>query len=138
MILVFVYNSYSQEEKEVIYLLFDEKSKEKCKIYVEQNYENNKGISFVKRYRSKKEKDNIIFYICEEIFYLDKRHQIDTCNFKYLQKIKFETLKAMNQKRKNSKYAFKNSVFKKIYLVENKNDKVIKYPVIWNTDMIQK
>jgi hypothetical protein len=128
----------SQNKKETVYLLFDNHSKEKCKIEVEQTYENKEGIDVVKKYRKEKERKNhITFYICEEIFTLDKKSKIDTCDVKYLSKIKFETLQTLESKRGISKYAFKNSVFKKIYLVEKQKDKIIKYPVVWTTDSVQ-
>lgn len=130
-------NLFSQSEKETVYLLFNKNNKEKCKINVEQTYENKKGISFVNKYRKEERKNRTIFYVCEEVFVLDRRDKIDTCNIKYLSKIKFETLQTMESKRGISKYAFKNSIFEKIYLVEKYKDKIIKYPVIWNTDLIE-
>lgn len=133
IIFLFTFNSYSQGEKEVVYLLFDNNSLEKCTL------EDGNGNKLkVNVYRKELRNDNTIFNICEEIFFLDKRYQIDTCSLEYLKKIKFETLKTIEYKRKHSKYVFKNSVFKKIYLVEKQKNKIIKYPVIWNTDMIEK
>ena len=70
---------------------------------------------------------------------LDKKDKIDTCSIKHINKIKFETLQTIKNKRKilKSEYFFKNSIFKKIYLIERFKDKIIKYPVIWNTDLIK-
>lgn len=130
---------YSQQEKkETVYLWFNNYSKEKCKIGVESTYENPKGIKIVNKYRKIERKKRITFYVCEESFLLDRRNKIDTCDIKYLSKIKFETLQTIESKRVVSKYAFKSSVFEKIYLIEKQKDRIIKYPVIWNTDLVQK
>ena len=50
--------SFSQSKKEVVYLIFDKNNTEKCKITVEQTYENKKVKSFVKKYQKEK-KNNI-------------------------------------------------------------------------------
>ena len=136
-ICLFVYNLHSQEKKETVFLLFDSNSKKTCKIEVESTYNNPKGIEIVSKYRKEYEKNHITFYICEEIFVLDRKSKIDTCDIKYLSKIKFETLQTIESKRAISKYAFKNSVFEKIYLLEKQKDRIIKYPVVWITDSVQ-
>lgn len=132
-ICLFVCISYSQEKKETVFLLFDSNNKETC-----ITGESTKFEEVVNKYRKVKRKKRIIFYICEESFILDRKNKIDTCDIKYLSKIKFETLKTIESKRVVSKHVFKNSVFEKIYLIEKQNDKIIKYPVIWNTDLVQK
>mgnify|MGYP006090942737 CR=1 FL=1 len=130
---LFVYNLHSQEKKETVFLLFDSNNKKTC-----STGESTKYGEIVNKYRKEERKNRTIFYICEEAFVLDKRDKIDTCNIKYLRKIKLETLQTIESKRGVSKYAFKNSIFEKIYLIEKQNNKIIKYPVIWNTDLIQK
>jgi len=60
--------SFSQSKKEVVYLIFDKNNTEKCKINVEQTYENKKVKSFVKKYEKEKKNDKIIFNICDEKF----------------------------------------------------------------------
>ncbi|MGG8496277.1 hypothetical protein ACQY1Q_07650 [Tenacibaculum sp. TC6] len=135
-IYLFIYslicNIHSQEKKETVYLLFDSKNKKTCIIG-----ESNKYGEIVKKYRKEERKNRITFFICKESFVLDKKDKIDTCDIKYLNKIKFETLQTMESKRGVSKYVFKNSIFEKIYLVEKYKDIIIKYPVIWNTDSTQ-
>lgn len=125
-------NIHSQEKKETVFLLFDSNNKKTCVIG-----ESTKYGETVKKYRKEKKEQRITFYICEEIFTLDRRSKIDTCNVKYLNNIKFETLQTMDSKRGASKYAFKNSVFEKIYLIEKYKNKIIKYPVVWSTDSTQ-
>lgn len=140
-ICLFIYNCCAQEKKETIYLLFDNNNKETCKIEAEFSSDNDEildGYKKIKKYRKIENKKRTTFYICEESFLLDRRNKIDTCDIKYLSTIKFETLQTIESKRVISKYAFKNSVFEKIFLIEKQKDKVIKYPVIWNTDLVQK
>ena len=62
--------SFSQSKKEVVYLIFDKNNTEKCKINVEQTYENKKVKSFVKKYEKEKKNDKIIFNICDENLFL--------------------------------------------------------------------
>ncbi len=139
ILLLSAVNLFSQSEKETAYLLFDTNEKEKCEISIEQTHKNKKEKGLIQKYRKEKIRDRITFYICEESFLLDKKSKIDTCNYKNLSKIKFETLETLKSKRKTlkSKYFFKNSVFNKIYLVEKQKSIIIKYPVIWNSDLIE-
>lgn len=132
--------TFSQDKKETGYLFFDKKSKEKCKVFTEQTARNKKGIEFVKKYTKKERDDQVTFFICQESFVLDKKQKIDTCSVSFLKKIKFETLESIEKKRSKAKNVsfFKNSVFDKLYLIEVFEDKMIKYPVIWNTDLIEK
>jgi hypothetical protein len=126
--------SFSQSKKEKIYLLFEPNNSEKFEI------EDGSGnILNINKYRKKTTKNYTTFYILEESFVLDKKDKIDTCSIKHINKIKFETLQTIKNKRKilKSEYFFKNSIFKKIYLIERFKDKIIKYPVIWNTDLIK-
>jgi hypothetical protein len=132
--LMFWVQTFSQSKKEIVYLLFKTNSSEKYK--VEDGNGNSRNIN---KYRKKKGKDRVTFYIYEESFVLDKKYKIDTCNIKYLNKIKFETVQTINNKKEvlKDKYFFKNSIFEKIYLVEKYKDKIIKYRTIWNTDLIE-
>ena len=132
-IYLFICNLHSQEKKETVFLLFDSNNKQKINIGESKKYG-----EIVNKYRKISKKKYITFYICDESFVLDNRYKIDTCDVKYLTKIKLETLQTMDIKRGASKYVFKNSVFEKIYLVEKLNNKIIKYPVIWNTDLTQR
>ena len=128
------------EEKETVYVLFDVKSNEKCTVEIEQTYDNKSGIEFVKKFRKKvKSNKKITFYICDEIFGLRKKQQIDTCSTQLLKKVAFKDLRYLNAQRDALKPVnfFKNSVFKKIYFIEPHDDYVIKYEVIWITDLIQ-
>lgn len=130
---------YCQEKKETIYLLFNNDNKEECKIGVESSYENPEGYRVVKRYRKKIREDGLVnFYICDEIFTLEKKKKIDTCNLKFLNTLNFETLEGIKSKRNNTANVFKNSVFKEIYLIEIYKNNFIKYPVIWSSDLTQK
>lgn len=124
-------------EKETVYVLFDTNSDEKCKIDVEQTYSKKQGIEFVKKFRKKAKKDR--FYICDEIFRLHRKGAIDTCNTDILKKITFKDMNYLNAKRDELKPVnfFKNSVFGKIYFIEPYKDYVVKYEVIWATDLIQ-
>jgi hypothetical protein len=126
--------SFSQSKKEKIYLLFEPNNSEKFEIK-----DGSGNILNINKYRKKTRKKYTTFYILEESFVLDKKDKIDTCSIKHINKIKFETLQTIKNKRKilKSEYFFKNSIFKKIYLIERFKDKIIKYPVIWNTDLIK-
>jgi hypothetical protein len=134
IILMFWGFSFSQSKKEKIYLLFEPNNSEKFEIK-----DGSGNILNINKYRKKTRKKYTTFYILEESFVLDKKDKIDTCSIKHINKIKFETLQTIKNKRKilKSEYFFKNSIFKKIYLIERFKDKIIKYPVIWNTDLIK-
>ena len=134
IILMFWGFSFSQKKKEKIYLLFEPNNSEKFEIK-----DGSGNILNINKYRKKTRKKYTTFYILEESFVLDKKDKIDTCSIKHINKIKFETLQTIKNKRKilKSEYFFKNSIFKKIYLIERFKDKIIKYPVIWNTDLIK-
>ncbi len=135
-------NGFSQSKKETVYLFFDSANNEKCKVEVEFSSDNDgklDGYSLIKKYRKEVYKKNITFYICKESFILDIKDKIDTCSTKYLNKIHFDTIETIEKKRVASKHinVFKNSVFQKIYIVEKLKDKIIKYPVIWTTDLVE-
>ena len=76
--------SFSLSKKEVVYLIFDKNNREKCKINVEQTYENKKEQSFVKTYEKEKKHDKIIFNICDEKFIFN----IKTKRFMYNKNLK--------------------------------------------------
>lgn len=67
LLFLFSINLFSQTKKEIVHLLFKSNTKEKCKIDVEQTYQNKKGVDFVKKYR--KEKDLLIFiFVMKDLF----------------------------------------------------------------------
>ena len=115
-----------------MFLLFDSNNKETCIIG-----ESIKHGTIVNKYRKEEGKNHITFYICEEIFVMDKKSKIDTCKIESLKNIKFETLKTLDDKRAKQVHVFKHSVFEKIFIVEKNKKNIIKYPVLWTTDLIQ-
>lgn len=122
----------SQNKKETIYLLFDNQSKEKCKIEVEQTYENKEGIDIVKKYKKEIREDFIYFRICDELFTFHKTKSFkDTCSIKaldHLKLVKFDYLR----RKYDSLFEFKHHVFKKIYFIEKiSKDKIVKHDVHW-------
>ena len=139
IILLSVVMHSQTSKKETIHLLFKHASLTTCKISSEETLANIDGTENVLKFRKKVGRSGILFYICEESFKFDRIGTIDTCDVKNLKSIKFETLHTLETKRNavQGKVFFKNSIFDKIYLVEVHGDKIVKYPVVWNTDLIQ-
>lgn len=134
IIILFPVLLWSQaEEKETVYVLFSLNNGEKC------NVEDGDGnVLSIKKFRKKMKVDR--FYICDEIFRLRRKGAIDTCSIKLLKETTFKDLKYLNEQRDKLKPVnfFKNSVFEKIYFIEPHKDYVIRYEVMWVTDLIQK
>ncbi len=121
------------KKKEIVYLLFNENKKEKCKIQVEQNYENSKGVDYVKRFRKKTNKNEVYFSVCNEDFIYTKGiSKTDTCSIKALKNIKIVSLDYLLKKYYTDN-ELKHHVFKKIYFIEKINEtKIVKYEVYWS------
>ncbi|MGG8498101.1 hypothetical protein ACQY1Q_16975 [Tenacibaculum sp. TC6] len=129
---------FSQENKETIYLLFNNDNKKTCKVETEFSHDNDGVIDGYKttgKYRKKNTKNFIYFNICDEKFSFNrKKNKVDTCNIYYLKNIKFSTIDYINKKVKSSNlgYLFKNSIFKNIYIIEKISEKtIVKYKVSW-------
>lgn len=134
MMLMFFINAFSQSKKETIYLLFDSNSRDKCKIEVEQTYENKKGIEFVKKYRKEKKRIGFIdFYICDEKFVFNKvKNKKNTCSINSIKKHTIKDIDYMKEKYQKGN-DFKHHAFEKIYIAEKISDeKFIKYEVYWS------
>lgn len=119
---------FSQSEKEKVYILFNETSKEIC------NKEDGRGNLFtIKIYKKKNKGKKINFYICDETFiYTEGKSERDTCNIKILTKVKLQNLDYLLRKYNESE-DFKHHVFEKIYIAEKISDeKFIKYEVYWS------
>ena len=137
LFLIVSFTCFSQKqakEKETVYLLFDEQSKEKCKVDVE-----GKGFLNMNKFR-KGYWDNgniIVFKICDETFTTHKTKSYkDTCSVKALDNLKFVDFDYL-VKKYDSVYEFKHHVFEKIYFIERiSKDKIIKYEVGWIDDII--
>jgi hypothetical protein len=123
------YKRYGSTKK-TIYLFFDRNSNETCKVLKDGGgYLDQKKFQKIKSFQSK---FRYRFYICNELFLLEKNKNIDTCTIEYLQNIKFSNVenlrKTINQV--NPLYPWK--VFKKVYIVEKiDEEKIVKYDVKW-------
>jgi len=134
MVLMVFINAFSQSKKETIYLLFDSYSRDKCKIEVEQTYENKKGIEIVKKYRKEKKRKGFIdFYICDEKFVFNKaKNKKNTCAISSKKKHNIKDIDYLKEKYQKGE-DFKHHVFEKIYIVEKiSKDKIVKYDVYWS------
>lgn len=126
--------SFSQSKKEVVYLIFDKNNTEKCKITVEQTYENKKVKSFVKKYQKEKKNDKIIFNICDEKFIFNYENQKrDSCKIKSLNKFNIKNLDYLKNKYVKGK-EFKHHTFEEINIIEIiSNNQIVKYyNVYWS------
>jgi hypothetical protein len=126
--------SFSQSKKEVVYLIFDKNNTEKCKINVEQTYENKKVKSFVKKYEKEKKNDKIIFNICDEKFIFNYENQKrDSCTIKSLNKFNIKNLDYLKNKYLKGK-DFKHHTFEQINIIEIiSNNQIVKYyNVYWS------
>ncbi|WP_299107170.1 hypothetical protein [uncultured Tenacibaculum sp.] len=121
-ICLFTYNSHSQEEKESIYLFFDLKNNKKC--IVEDGSGNKLSLNI---YRKELKKDKVIFHICGEQFFLNKKTEIDTCNVKNIKNLNIKSLNYIKDKYQKEN-SFKHHVFKQINIVEKISEtKIVKY-----------
>lgn len=131
IILFFSFSCLGQEEKETVYLFFDLKSKEKCKVDIE-----GKGYLSLNKYRKGTAGDFTSFYICNEQFSSHNSRSYrevieegaiadyNIVNLEYIRKAKGKTILRYNP-------------FKKIYLLERiSKDKIIKIEVAWIDDWI--
>ena len=121
-----------KQDKEIIYLLFDEHSKEKCKVAVE-----GKGYVNMNKYRKEHEGNIMYFKICNESFTAHKTKSFkDTCSVKALDNLRLVDFDYLIKKY-DSVYEFKHHVFKKIYFIEKIfKDKIIKYEVNWIDEVL--
>lgn len=132
--LLYLY-SFSQEknDKEIVYLLFDTTSKERC--LIEDGSGNSK---YLNKYRKEyQDQGNIIcFKICNERFTANKTKSLmDTCSIEVLLNIKVVDIEYLNNKK--TKNILKYNPFEKIYLLEKfSKNKVVKYEVLWIDDWI--
>lgn len=135
LLLIVSFASFSQKQakqKETVYLLFDEQSKEKCKVAVE-----GKGYLSMNKFRKKYEDygNTISFKICNQKF-TTRNSLKDTCTAKALDNIKLVDIEYL-KKKYNSSNDFKHHVFEKIYFIEKlSNNKIIKYKVDWIDEII--
>jgi len=127
------------KKKEIVYLLFKKNSTEKCKIQVEQTYNNSKGIQYVKKFRKKTTKKKLFFSVCDEDFiYTKGLSKIDTCSSKILKNVKLVTLDYL-LKKYYAANELKHQVFNNIYFIEKiPNNKVVLYEVYWSGEWIIK
>ena len=119
---------FSQSEKEKVYILFNETSKETC------NKEDGSGnFLIIKMYKKESKGKRMNFHICNETFiYTEGKSEKDTCNIKILKKSRLKNLDYL-LKKYNESEDFKHHVFEKIYIVEKiSNEKSIKYEVYWS------
>ena len=126
--------SFSQSKKEVVYLIFDKNNTEKCKINVEQTYENKKVKSFVKKYQKEKKNDKIIFNICDEKFIFNYENQKrDSSRIKSLNKFNIKNLDYLKNKYLKGN-DFKHHTFEQINIIEIiSNNQIVKYyNVYWS------
>lgn len=134
LLLIVSFASFSQKQekqKETVYLLFDEQSKEKCKVAIE-----GKGYLNMNKFRKEYEDygNTIIFKICNQKF-TTRNSLKDTCTAKALHNIKLVGIEYLKNKH-NSSNDFKHHVFEKIYFIEKlPNNKIIKYAVGWNDEI---
>ena len=124
--------SQERKKKEIIYILFDDQSNEKC--IVEDGSGNSSNIN---KFKKEFQGDYIYFRICDEIFTTHKTKSFkDTCSIKALDNLKIVDFEYLLNKY-NSLYEFKHHVFDKIYFIEKiSKDKIIKYEVAWIDEII--
>ena len=118
---------FSQSEKEKVYILFNETSKEIC------NKEDGSGnLITIKIYKKERKRKKINFHICDETFiYTKGKSEIDTCNSKILKNVKLQNLDYL-LKSYNESEDFKHHVFEKIFIVEKISEsKIVKHEVYW-------
>jgi hypothetical protein len=133
ILLLFSIVLYCQnEKKEIVYLLFDAQSKEKCQVPVE-----GKGHQKLNKFRKEAQGEYIYFKICDESFSTHKTKSLkDTCSITYLEEIELVDLNYLIKKY-NSENEFKHHVFDKIFFVEKiSKDVVVKYQVTWVDEII--
>lgn len=126
-----VFNIYSQEKKEEIYLFFNNSNNKKCKIEVEYSHDNDSkldGYTMVKEYRKEFKKNRTIFHICDEKFFFNPIEQKkDTCSIRSLKKLNIKTLDYIKEKYYKGN-DFKHHTFKQINIVEKISEtKIVKY-----------
>lgn len=121
-----------EKEKEVVYLMFDPGSTEICNIPKEQQGRYH-GIEKAKKYEKIRQKDGRIdFYICRELFQLDKLKKIDTCLTEQVINIKFSEIEDLIEKVNRENYLYPSTLFDKIYIFEKiSDDQIAKYKVKW-------
>lgn len=130
IIICFLFSSMlfhtQQQNKEIVYLLFDEKSEEQCKVAVE-----GKGYLNVNKFRKEFQADYIYFRICDETFSTHKTKTFqDTCSIRALENLKIVNLEYINNNK--SKSILKYNPFQKIFIIEKiSNSKMIKHEVAW-------
>ncbi|WP_019037864.1 hypothetical protein [Psychroflexus tropicus] len=133
LLVLFSILSFSQNEKDkTIYLLFDEQSKEKCKVPVE-----GKGYQNLNKFRKEIHGEYIYFKICDEIFSIHKTKSFkETCPIEYLDSIELVDINYLKEKY-DSENELKHHVFDKIFFIEKISEKkIIKYEVSWVDEII--
>jgi len=131
--LFFVFFSISlAQEKSTKYVFFDSNSSEICKIPESQQGRYH-GTTSIKRYIKTMKKDETIdFYICNELFSLNKKTNIDTCSTDYLKTIKLSKIEDLIIRVNKENPLYPDQVFEKIYIIEQINDStLLKYNVKW-------
>lgn len=133
LLVLFSIVSFSQNEKEkTVYLIFDEQSKDKCKVPVE-----GKGYQNLNKFRKEVQGEHIYFKICDEIFSTHKTKSFkETCSIEYLDSIELVDIIYLKDKY-DSVNELKHHVFDKIFFIEKISaKKIIKYEVSWVDEII--
>lgn len=137
LILILFYSTYifSQTKPDTVYVYFGKANQKNFKGDISQKY------TFIDNYKYHKREDTerILFFINDEKFLFDKDlHRVDTCNINLLRNVPLRSLKYLSAIRVKLKsvYFFKKDVFDKIYLLEPRGDRILKYEVAWITDLL--
>ena len=126
-------NLYSQNTKEIVYLLFDMNSEEKC-----MDEDNDGNTHWIKKYKKEISNNNIYFFICKNKFiYNKKKHKADTCARSSLNKLMIRDVSYLFEKDSRGYFIrFRVENEPKKFIVEKiSNNRIIIYevylPSVW-------
>ena len=101
---------FTQEKKEIVYLIFDIASNEKCEVDIE-----GKGVTEVNKYRVCSRKNVHRYFICDEKFDLLEGH-VDTLNVDNIDEFNVVDIQYVVDRKNEGPLRF--NPFEKIFLIE--------------------
>ena len=122
----------SAQKKQTIYLMFDSKNQESCTLSKGDRGRFHNTNETKKYEKISTQNGEIDFYLCKELFTLNKKEKVETYPIGYLKNFKFSRLQDLKKVVNKENPLYPHKIFKKVYIIEKINDSIIvKYDVKW-------
>ena len=135
LIAVAIWQTACAQEKETVYLIFEEGSEVNCVKIKSKSYKRGDTlrVKYVGNMMKRGLENRPHFFVCVEKFLLAKNSKIETIKTGDLRELNIVDFDYFIKKRFETNKVTKRSVFDKIYFLEKiDEDQYLKYEVYWN------